>query len=405
MKLTTAFFTAVCSIIFTIQLVFYIRDTVNSTELYTEMSREQLSDQPLPLRISLCLKPGLNKTELSNAGYLDETNYSYGQSIYNRSLFGWNGHTKEGRNMPTNISDFNEKLSIWKKLSDIVQMFIILKESSIESLTGKKEINSLVESARVFYAEYCFTLKPNTLSNAESVTIVMQPNLMFQEIQIKLSDINLYSGRHIVAHSLNHRGDQISTKALQQNILKIFYVELSQEVYVKDDPTKNCTNYPNSEHMTYNDCDRWSALSTMKNKISPNFYPYWAAPSNDFSNVTKDPVFIDTSTNMGGYLTHVNYATGLKTSQCRIPCNVTKTVTKFITDQEFFLGAGVSVSFNQDMQVTRTSLVQFSPIKCLCDMGGMLGLWLGLGALQLAELLIKTARMTWRKLALAKTSN
>ena len=188
-------------------------------------------------------------------------------------------------------------------------------------------------------------------------------------------------------------------------MLKVFYVELTQEIFVEEDPTKNCTNYPNNEHKTYNECDRRSALSALKQKISPKFYPYWAAPSNNFSSVTKEPVFIDTSTNMGGYLKHVNYASGLKTTQCRIPCNVTKTVTKFITDQEFVYGAGLSVSFNQDMQVTRTSLVQFSPIKCLCDMGGMLGLWLGLGALQLAELLITTARLTGRKLAQAKTSD
>ena len=28
----------------------------------------------------------------------------------------------------------------------------------------------------------------------------------------------------------------------------------------------------------------------------------------------------------------------------------------------------------------------FSPVKFLCDMGGMLGLWLGLGAVQLVEM-------------------
>ena len=57
------------------------------------------------------------------------------------------------------------------------------------------------------------------------------------------------------------------------------------------------------------------------------------------------------------------------------------------------------------MQVTETSLVQFSPIKSLCDMGGMLGLWLGLGALQLSELLVRTAQLVGRKLAVARTSS
>ena len=278
------------------------------------------------------------------------------------------------------------------------------KPHLMNRILDKMVVNLMVASARQFYAEFCFTLKPKAVLKADSLNIFLQPNLPFDELEVKLSDINLYSGRQIVAHAMNHQGDRIATTNLQTQRIKLYFVELSQEVYVEDDPTKNCTNYPNSEHETYNDCDRHAALSELSEEISPSFYPLWAADSNNFSRVTTEPVFIDRQDG-GGYLTHINYLAGITTTHCRLPCKITKTVTKFITDQKHDEGFGISVAFNQNMQVTRTSLVHFSPIKCLCDMGGILGLWLGLGALQLSELLVRTAQLAGRELAGAGTGS
>ena len=55
------------------------------------------------------------------------------------------------------------------------------------------------------------------------------------------------------------------------------------------------------------------------------------------------------------------------------------------------------------MKVTQTSIVKLDPIKCLCDMGGLLGLWLGIGALQLGELLVRRAQTVSRKLSIYYT--
>ena len=98
-------------------------------------------------------------------------------------------------------------------------------------------------------------------------------------------------------------------------------------------------------------------------------------------------------------MTHAKYLAGITTTQCRLPRQVTKTVTKFSTDQEI-AGSAIAVGFSNGMQATRTSLVQFDPIKSLCDIGGMLGLWLRLGALQLGELLVRTVQRVAGKLAL-----
>ena len=167
-------------------------------------------------------------------------------------------------------------------------------------------------------------------------------------------------------------------------------MDISQKVYVEEDPTKNCANYPTDEYETYNDCDRKTALAELAKIISPDLYPLWAAPSTNLSSVSKEPVYIQNSS--AYMMTHVNYANGLKVTSCRLPCTLTKTLAKSYMDQES-LGSGFSVNVNQDMQVTQTSLVQFDHVKFLCDIGGMLGLWLDLGAMQLGELLVTTAQL------------
>ena len=253
----------------------------------------------------------------------------------------------------------------------------------------------MAESAKEFYSEYYFSLKPEALMEAKSLSLTIHPKIKFEDLEVELSDINLYSQRLIVTHSISHKGDQMVKKHSQTQNLKVFYVELNQVAYVEEDPTKNCTNYPNNKYMSYKDCDRQSALSALFKEISPKFHPLWAAAYNNLSSVTTEPYVFENIQKNSRYLTHVNYPTGLQTTSCKTNNN---TIAKFITDQEQALGARISVTFNQDMQVTQTSVVQFDPIKSLCNVGRRLGLWLGLGALQLGELIDRTANQAAHKL-------
>ena len=191
MKLAISVFTVLCCAIFSVQLVVYIRDALSSTKLYTEMMKIRLSDQPLPLVVSICLKPGLNQTELWAAGYENELSYISGMSRYNSSVFGWGGHTADGKYMHTNISVLWGKLLIWNELSDVVSFFVIAKKFSYEIVSDKMTINSMVETVRYFFGVFCFTLKPNLLLQANHFNMYLQPKLTFKEIEVKLSDINL----------------------------------------------------------------------------------------------------------------------------------------------------------------------------------------------------------------------
>ena len=46
-----------------------------------------------PVIFKLCLNPGLNITAIQEEGYEFDVTYFMGLSKYNRSLYGWAGHT------------------------------------------------------------------------------------------------------------------------------------------------------------------------------------------------------------------------------------------------------------------------------------------------------------------------
>ena len=163
--------------------------------------------------------------------------------------------------------------------------------------------------------------------------------------------------------------------------LHMYTVELFEDVFIKEDLTKNCTNYPNTQYNSYNDCDLSFGLTRLAQEVGPDFLPLWA--SDDSSKVTAGPVFFNMTP---GYNTHLNLANGLQLSDCKMPCKIIKTKSKFQGSLPSSAYYGISVTFKADIQVTTTRFVPFDPVKFLCDIGGILGLWLGLGAVQLGDM-------------------
>ena len=60
--------------------------------------KENLQDIGFPMTLRLCLefKEEGNNTILKNLGYANIRDYFKGISMYNQSVIGWAGHTKDG---------------------------------------------------------------------------------------------------------------------------------------------------------------------------------------------------------------------------------------------------------------------------------------------------------------------
>jgi hypothetical protein len=194
-----------------------------------------------------------------------------------------------------------------------------------------------------------------------------------QEIKIFFEGSTLNTDRSIKALTLYSTGDKI---ILSNEGQYEFVVEMKQNVLLEQDPMKKCRNYPNADFASYRDCDdQW-----MKDQVgsqAPGLVPIWLA--DDLEKVTTQ-YFASTASKLFA---------GNKLSDCPLPCKTTRTETKFlrsyVTDDK---RTSVDIAFSQSVQVTTTNFLKPTLSTFLSDVGGSVGLWLGLGVVQAVQLVI-----------------
>ena len=376
LKVGTVALYVIFGIITGVQLFYLIKDEMMSTKLYTEMRRVPTMNMKPPLIASICVKPSHSQAELEKAGYRDYLMFYTGQ-VQNKALLSWSGYETTF----TDPSQFLDTVLLWKKLSDFVSSLIILNDGNWKVLTDKSDIDDLVQETNHYVSQYCFTLKPDFISKTSSVEILFSSNASL-EVDILLQDAGIFTRRTILEHSTNYRGVKVGTKAGDnRTFVKDFIVEVSQEVFAEEDVTKNCSIYPNDRHRSYGDCDTAFTLTTLADNFGSDFRPLWIE-----KNLSKA-----TSLTYEGILDatpYFNLVLGIQLSECKMPCTITRTYTQEVGEYTR-VSPGVKFTFVKDMEVTETSVVPFSIVDLFSGMGGILGLWLGLGAIQLGELLLQ----------------
>ena len=178
---------------FLAHFIYLLHDDLTKTELYTEMTIVPLADQPFPLRISTCVSPGYNKTEEENAGYNNSAWYQFGWSAFNRSLFGWSGHTVDGKKLYEDPSILQRRLTLWKNLSEFISSFNINGEYK-----RFDSINAMVEVCRPFHDKWCFSLLPNIFSfSCSPFYLGFHQNIKFPEISIRFDIYSIHIPKYI----------------------------------------------------------------------------------------------------------------------------------------------------------------------------------------------------------------
>ena len=359
-----------------VQLFYLIKDEMMSTKLYTEMRRVPTMNMKPPLIASICVKPSHSQAELEKAGYSDYLMFYTGQ-VQNKALLSWSGYETTF----TDPSQFLDTVLLWKKLSDFVSSLIILNDGNWKVLTDKSDIDDLVQETNHYVSQYCFTLKPDFISKTSSVEILFSSNASL-EVDILLQDAGIFTRRTILEHSTNYRGVKVGTKAGDnRTFVKDFIVEVSQEVFAEEDVTKNCSIYPNDRHRSYGDCDTAFTLTTLADNFGSDFRPLWIEKNLSKATSLTYEGILDTTP-------YFNLVLGIQLSECKMPCTITRTYTQEVGEYTR-VSPGVKFTFVKDMEVTETSVVPFSIVDLFSGMGGILGLWLGLGAIQLGELLLQ----------------
>ena len=109
-----------------------------------------------------------------------------------------------------------------------------------------------------------------------------------RSVEIVFKGRTLNFGRDIKDHSFFSSGQTVK---LDENCHWVSYmVEISQRVYVEEDPSKRCKNYPTAKFLSYKDCDD-SFVSGIITKDVPGLVPIWQ--NDDLAKVSSQVIVDD----------------------------------------------------------------------------------------------------------------
>ena len=179
-----------------------------------------------------------------------------------------------------------------KEVLDKVRNHIVVEEVISSIWMDFKTEDSLylplkhVTLRRVNYPHNCYTLDLSSLNQIRHESIktlgftFKSGNL--EQVQINLQGITMATNREIFDNSFYTKGDKIT---VTPGRTKKYAVEISKNVYLEEDKSKKCQDYPNSEYASYMECDDQFMKDICKRlKLAP----IWLL--DDFSKATSKAV-------------------------------------------------------------------------------------------------------------------
>ena len=168
-------------------------------------------------------------------------------------------------------------------------------------------------------------------------------------------------------------------------------IKLKENIFVEEDTSKNCVNYPHGKYGSYDACDE----DFLRNAIPPGLVPIWSANSEE--NMTTH-LFVENI--FYPAYDYSDLADGTQKSSCLLPCSTINIKSRLLAEKTAAVNNSViNLTFSQGVLVTKTNFLKFIFVNFLSDLGGCMGLWLGIGLLQTLEIITKfiLPRMNCRK--------
>jgi hypothetical protein len=359
----------------------YIRPSVTNP-VVKEM---KLKNMDFPVVFKICVTPGFNLTALNAMGYDDVLDYLLGISKYNSTILGWAGHTNTSR-VQGSVAGVLRKV----RAHTVEEVISQIELYGIDDVDYSIHLSN-VHLGRVNYQDNCYTL--DIASNADvkehgvKQLYITFKSLESRSVAVYIKGRSISCDRNIKAHLLYSEGADILLQ--KTNLTRRFVVNLKKNVFVAEDPTKNCRNYPSPDYASYRDCDdQWMKDNVAR--LAPGLVPIW---------LTDNTEKVAIQHPAPKHASIWDMLDGTSISDCPLPCSTIYTETRFISEAVID-DSYIDITFSPSVQVTMTDFVKPTLSSFLSDVGGSVGLWLGLGALQAAEIVFNCVlpriRRLWR---------
>ena len=394
---------AFCFLFFSYQFTYVLKSYINPgpDSLRTVLQDKNLSEANISLVFKVCYTLSYNLSILAAAGYTNVQNYFLGAvgTVLKHTIVGWKGKDNtldiSGKSffflLTITYSLFLGLLEDSKKLKtslNLIKTIYINTANDTTIVIRSPNLDSVLRKTRVTKRNcfaFDFSLKTPDIF-LKRVKFLFNENIT-GNVQVQIESSNLFSDRDLSVQSEYNTGQIMEKTLTNDNITgkgqTTYDVMLSKNIFVENDPTKRCRSYPSTKAKSYNECDKKFVRDELEKYVALDFIPIWAT----------DNLFHVSRANVLNY-SNLNIVTSLldgsRSSNCPLPCETSSMRTRFFSE-EYSEDAIIQINFANRVPVSKTDFVAFDISQCLSDIGGSLGLWLGVGVLQLLEVVSEGA--------------
>ena len=165
-----------------------------------------------------------------------------------------------------------------------------------------------------------------------------------------------------------------------------YTLELEETHLDKDKEGEHCDDYGAGTYATYADCIEIK----MRERFIPllGCMPPWMSPTNQCQGIVEDHYGYENKTDMHHLITIMESANDYSFQHCPVPCIKTRIHSKFSSDIINIYGhSRIEIQFRSGVRV-HSSVSSYDFMALIVEIGSSLGLWLGLSAVGLFDVIM-----------------